>query len=345
MISTRCAGMTPSQREMCLLSCAGSARLVIRARMKFAGRYFVFLSAALFIATSTYGQGNNPAVEQSRLYPRTIPPNAGNISAEGTNEPTPEGTAEIDESFGKQQILKTEEPIPSITISAGTSFYFTSNVALTHENELSDGFFVGEAAFSWTPHITPELQFQIGAGASIFRYFETHELDFSDLTIGTGLAWTPRDLWGVTIFGRYDFIELINRHGDEILQDHEFSLALQKVIVLGRSHSLSFGLVGTAGISDPFVQQRDQVGFAAGYHIQLARQFGADIGYRISGYFYNESDREDLNQVLSLGLHYNFNALVSVNTYISAAKNHSNVSAFKYDALSAGGGFGLLIRF
>jgi hypothetical protein len=313
--------------------------------VKFVSRVVIFSGAALLIGKAIYGQEVNPAVEQSRLYPRTIPPAAGNLTADGTLQGPTESAAETDESFGKQQILKTEEKIPDFLITAATSFYYTSNVALTRSDELSDGFFVGEVASSWSPRITPELQFQLGAGASIFRYFETHELDFSNLTIGTGFAWTPANCGGVALVGRYDFVELINRHGDEILQDHEFSLALQKVVVLGRSHALSFALLGSAGVSDPFIQQRDQVGLAVGYHLQLARQFGADLGYRISGYFYNEGDRDDLNQVLSLGLHYQINPWASVNTFVSAAKNHSNVSAFKYDVLSSGGGFGLVIRF
>jgi hypothetical protein len=118
-----------------------------------------------------------------------------------------------------------------------------------------------------------------------------------------------------------------------------------KIVVLGRSHSLNFGILGSVGISDPFAEQRDQIGFALGYHLQLTRQLGADFGYRHSWYFYNSNDRHDLNQVISLGLHYSITPWASLNAFSSFATNYSNESAFKYNVFSSGGGLGLLIRF
>src|SRR6185369_5536329 len=115
--------------------------------------------------------------------------------------------------------------------------------------------------------------------------------DFENLSVGTGLTWTPPNCWGLAFVGRYDFIELLDRHGSEILQDNEFSLAVQKFVSLGRSHGLTFGILGSVGISDPFAEQRDQAGFILGYHLQLTRRIGADFGYRHSWYFYNAGDR------------------------------------------------------
>src|SRR5439155_21374571 len=130
---------------------------------------------------------------------------------------------------------------------------------------------------------------------------------------------------------RYDFTELIDRHSNEILQDHEFSLAAQKIVVLGRSHALSFNLIGSAGISDPFAEQRDQVGVSMGYHLQLARNFVADLGYLHSWYFYNDGGRIDLNQVFSLALRYYVTRWAAVEAFVSGAVNNSNRTAFDYD--------------
>src|SRR5947209_9497809 len=41
----------------------------------------------------------------------------------------------LDESFGKQQILKTQEKIRDFTLGAGVSEFYTSNVALTRSEE------------------------------------------------------------------------------------------------------------------------------------------------------------------------------------------------------------------
>ena len=312
--------------------------------MRFSANLFV--GATFLVASSLYAQDSaNPAIEQSRLFPRTIPPTSGNLSPDGIALPEGETTTSSDDSFGAQEMLKRDEKIPEFTLGASASLFYTSNVALTHVDQHSDAFFVGDAAFSWTPQIRPQLQFQFGGAASIFRYFDTSSLDFESLGVGTGFTWTPANTWGLAFTVRYDFSELLDKHSDQILQDHEFSFAAQKIVVLGRSHSLNFGVLGSVGISDPFAEQRDQIGFAIGYHLQISRQLGADLGYRHSWYFYNASDRHDLNQVISLGLHYYIRPWASLNAYSSFATNYSNESAFKYDVFSGGGGVGLLIRF
>jgi hypothetical protein len=249
-----------------------------------------------------------------------------------------------DQSFGKQQILKTEEKVRDFTLGASASEFYTSNVALTRSDTISDSFFVGSVGLSWTPRINNQLQMQLGALASIFRYSDTSELDFQTIGAGVGAVWTPPNAWGIGLTVRYDFIELFDRHSDELLQDHEFSLVAQKIFVLGRSHALSFDLIGSVGISDPFAQQRDQIGFAIGYHLQLARNLVADLGYRNSGYFYNNG-RSDLNQVFSLALRYYLTRWAALEGFMSGAINNSNRSAFDYDVFTSGGGVGLTIRF
>ena len=303
------------------------------------------VAAALFVASAIHAQeGGNPAIEQSRLYPRTIPPTSGSLSSEGLSAPEGESIGPEDESFGVQQILKTQEKIPEFLISASSSVYFTSNVALTHTATQSDVFYVGDAGFSWTPHIKGGWQFQLGGALALFRYEES-VLDFESLGAGTGVTYTPPNLWGLSFSGRYDFVELLDRHSNQILQDHEFSFAVQKFVALGRAHSLSFGLLGSAGISDPFAEQRDQIGLGIAYHLQLTRYLGTDLGYRLSGYFYNAHDRKDVNQVFSWGLHYNFKPWAAVNAYLSGALNHSNESVFKYKVFNGGGGLSLAVRF
>lgn len=305
------------------------------------------LAVALLVVsgiTAVRAQNSPPAVEQSRLYPRTIPPTAGDTSGGTLSGPQVEVVTSEDESFGAQQILKTEEKIPDLFISSTSTIYYTNNVALTRSDTQSEGFFVGDVAFSWTPRLNPQLQFQLGGALALFRY-ETSALDFESLGAGTGIIWTPPNAWNLSLISRYDFVELLDRHGHEILQDHQFSLAAQKVFVLGRSHALSFGVIGSLGVSDPIAEQRDQAGFAIAYHLQLTRNLGSDFGYRHSWYFYNQNGRTDLNQVLSLGLHYNITPWLIVNGYVSGAWNDSNNFVFDYDVFSAGGGISLTLRF
>lgn len=308
-------------------------------------KQILFVAASVLLGASAYGQSSSSAVEEQRLYERTAPPTSGNVTPDGMALPQSENTTSEDESFGAQQILKTQEKVQDFTLSGGASTFFTNNVALTRKDTISDAFFVGDAGLSWTPRINSQLQFLAGGGASIFRYFDTSALDFESFTAGFGLLWTPPNAWGIGVLGRYDFTELLDRHSSEILEDHEFSLAVQKLLVLGRSHALTFGVLGSAGISDPFSEQRDQIGFAVGYHLQLTRQLGGDLGYRHSWYFYNDGGRTDLNQVFSLGLHYAINRLATIDGVLSGAVNSSNRAAFRYDVLSSGGGLGLTVHF
>lgn len=311
--------------------------------MSLVHRFCLVPAVAFTLARTVLGQNSNPQVEQSRLFERTTPP-IPNVNAEGVPLSEEEGVTATDESFGKQQILKTEEKIPEFVVGGDASFFYTSNVALTSNDTVDDGFFVGGAALSWTSRLNHELQLLMGARASIFRYFDTSDLDFQSIGAGVGAIWTPRTMWGIGLMARYDFTELFDRHSDELLQDHQFSLTAQKIFVLGRSHALSFNLIGSVGISDPFAEQRDQIGFAIGYHLQLARNLVADLGYRNSGYFYNNG-RSDLNQVFSLALRYYVTRWAALEGFLSGAINHSNRSAFDYDVFTSGGGLGLTVRF
>src|SRR3954447_9209430 len=76
---------------------------------------------ALAIAGSVRAQGSNPAIEQSRLFPRTLPPGANTVSVEGIGLPEGETTTSEDEGFGAQQILKPEERIPDFPITRGST--------------------------------------------------------------------------------------------------------------------------------------------------------------------------------------------------------------------------------
>ena len=313
--------------------------------MRFSWRLLSSLVATLLVAEISRSQETNPAIEQARLFPRNVPPTTGTGAGDGVALPQAETTLSEDESFGAQQILKAQEKIPQFALTSAASLYYTNNVALTRSATQSDGFFVGEAGFNWTPRLSPQLQLQLGGGASVFRYFNTSALDFENLGFGGGIGWAPEHAWGLSLLARYDFTELLDRHSSQILQDHEFSAALQKVVVFGRSHALNFNLVGSAGIADPVAQQREQVGFGIAYHLQVARQFGVDFGYRHSWFLYNEHGRTDLNQIFSVAAHYRVGRWVTADGFVSGALNNSNQSVYDYKALTAGGGVALTIRF
>ncbi len=257
----------------------------------------------LALAHAAFGQQQPPsaAIEQSRLFRQSEITTAPGVDANGNRLPGDgAAAASSDDSFGAQVILKTQERPRPFQVSGGASLFYTSNVALTRDGARSDGFAVVDAGFAWSPKLDNNLEATVGVHSALFRYFNTSELDFENLGVSAGLAWTPPALRGFTLFGRYDFTELLNSDGNQILSDHTFTLGVQKAIAFGRSHGLAFGVLGSAGISDPFASQRDQVGGFLDYHLLLTRHLETDLLVRPAVYFYNAGGRTDFNQVISL---------------------------------------------
>lgn len=287
----------------------------------------------------------DPSIEQARLFRDTNPPASLGVDANGTALPAAESSSSGDDSFGAQLILKNQQKPQPFVITANVSLIYTSNVALTRADTRDDVFAVVDAGFGWTPHLANNLDANIGAHVSLFRYDKTSALDFESLGFGAGLTWTPPGLRGASVFGRYDFTELLSRSGREILMDHTLTLGAQKAFVFGRSHALTVGAVGTVGFSDPYAAQRDQLGAFIGYHLQIARNFDTDLLYRPAVHFYNSGGRTDFNQVLSANFRYRVNSYVDVTAFLSYAANDSSRRAFDYGAFTTGAGVGLTIHF
>lgn len=288
---------------------------------------------------------NNAAIEQSRLYREAMPPVSSTVDAHGTSLPAADTTGSEDDSFGAQQILKQQERRPTIAVSGGASLVYTSNVALTRNNPRNDVFAVADAGVTWTPRLSRTVEANVGAHASIFRYSRTSALDFQNLGIGVGLAWTPATLRGVSVFGRYDLTYLTARGGDHILTDHVFSAGAQKVFVFGRSHALTVGVSGNAGLSDPSTAQRHQLGAFASYHLQLTRDLGADFLWRPAVHFYDDADRSDFNNILSASFRYRLTTYAELNAFVTYGANRSEDAAFDYDVFTTGVGASVTVRF
>jgi hypothetical protein len=273
----------------------------------------------------------------------TNSPSNVSVTTDGTALPTSAGNE--DDSFGQQVILKAQERLREFTISGSASVFYTSNAALTSRDEVSDMFFVVDAGASWSHAMNRELQLQIGGHASLFRYNDTSALDFDNLGGGVGLVWTPSFAPGIAMFGRYDLIQLLDRDGHDLLTDHELSLGAQKVVVLGRSHALSFSLGGAAGIADPYRSQRDLLGGGVSYLLRVTRNLDMAVGYRLAGYFYNEGGRKELNQLASASVSYHLNRWATLSAFASYGDNRSNRSSFDYKVFAGGGGVAATVQF
>ena len=289
---------------------------------------------------------NNAVIDQARLFRDANSPTGLREDANNTSLPASDDDPGYeDDSMGVQQILKEHDKRPTLVISAGVSEVFTSNAALTRNDERHDLFGVAEVGVSWTPRLSPTVEVNAGAHASIFRYVRTSELDFENLGFGAGLAWAPQGLGGVSFFARYDFTQLLDSDGDHILTDNVFSAGTQKVFVFGRAHALTVGATGSLSFSDPISAQRHQLSAFASYHVQIARDFGADLLWRPAGHFYEELGRTDFNNIISLTLRYRLSKYADFSAFASYGANRSETIAFDYDVLTTGAGVVFALRF
>ncbi|MDQ6621921.1 MAG: hypothetical protein M3Y86_00340 [Verrucomicrobiota bacterium] len=300
------------------------------------------------LPVNSYGTAlaqNEAAIEQARLYRNTEAPANPGVDANGSAIPETEPSTSEDDSFGAQKFLKTQESVRRFVVTGNASVVYTDNVALTRRGTQSDVFGVVDAGVNWQPHLASGLEGTFGLHASVFRYDETRSLDFENFGLNAGVTWSPAKLPGMSFFARYDFTELLNRDGKQILMDHALTIGAQKAVALGRSHGFVFGATASVGLSDPSNAQRSQISAFGSYHLQLTRKLDTDILYRPAVHFYTESGRTDLNQILSWNLRYRLADWADLNATISYGTNISNHGAFDYDVFTNGAGIGLNVRF
>lgn len=291
------------------------------------------------------GQEAVSSITQSRLFAIPSAPATSSTDALDTAPADEAATGSGDDSFGTQIILKSQQQPRPFTVFSDVSLFYTNNVDLTPDHTRSDAFLIANVGGAWRPMISRELLAEVVAATSAFRYNRASELDFERISAGTGLTWIVPRARGIVAFGRYDFTEVIDSGGNELLQDHAFTVGAQKAFVLGRSHFLTTGITGVIGISAPRSQERDQAGIHAGYHLQLTRSLGGHLLYRYAAQFYSEDDRVDHNQTFSVVLGYSANRWLRVEGVVSAARNDSNRPGLSYEAVNVGVGLKAGIKF
>ncbi len=297
----------------------------------------------LLLFRTVTAQDAGGIVERARLLQQT--PGSAPEAVSSDEVTSSSDTSSENDSFGRQLILKKKERPRPFALSGDAGIFFTNNAALTRHDVKSDFLFTASAGLSWTRQLGRDVTLQFGGQTSVFRYAEMSALDFESLGAGAGISWADPHWRGVNFSARYDFVELLNRHGREVLSDHELTLAAQKTFSLGGPHSLTLGLVGMTGVSDPHSAQRDLAGGFARYHLQINRRLETDLNYRLSPYFYNSGGRTDVNHVASWNVRYRFTPDAELNSFVSFASNRSNRRAFNYDVITTGVGVGVIIRF
>ena len=152
----------------------GSVRVKYCLRLHQAGFVAILCVLCFIVANKTSAQSANQAQSTRELAPSAFPPTAPPSGVEGGQVAAAPGDADL----GKQQILKRVEEYQPFTISAGVPFYWTSNVALTRNNEQSDFVVAPAAAAFYEPRITENLYGLIDVREQLFYYDRFDRLQF-----------------------------------------------------------------------------------------------------------------------------------------------------------------------
>ncbi|MGC2352587.1 MAG: hypothetical protein WA496_04230, partial [Candidatus Udaeobacter sp.] len=127
--------------------------------------FVAILCALCFsVANEGFAQSANQAQSAREQAPSAFPSTAPPSGVEGGNVAAAPGDADL----GEQQILKRVDEYQPFTISAGVPFYWTSNVALTRNNEQSDFVVAPAAAAFYEPRITQNLYGLIDVREQLF---------------------------------------------------------------------------------------------------------------------------------------------------------------------------------
>lgn len=252
-----------------------------------------------------------------------------------------------DSDLGEQRLLVPDERYKAFTIFANASEFYTTNAQLSNTGGQSDWLTAIQLGAAWIPRISGNLFGEATAMQQFFRYAEDSSLSFNSLDLGGGLIYVLRDFGDLSFFTRYNWNMLTDAAANDVIfQQQTIRLGLQKPFVFSRAHSavVSFQTdLNLAGFPDYAL--RNRFALLGGYQANLTRHIQANLFYQIAYLPFAQVSRQDLNQILSAGLAWNFNEQFSINASVSASFNDSNETFFTYSVLNTGAGISAVLKF
>jgi hypothetical protein len=252
-----------------------------------------------------------------------------------------------DPDLGDQRILVPDDRYKAFTLFSNISEFYTTNAALSNGNEQSDWFTAMQFGAAWVPRITGNLFGEATAMQQLFRYANLSGLSFNSLDLGAGLIYVLRELDDLSVFARYNYNLLTNAASDSsTFYQQTIRLGLNKPFVFSRAHSANIGLVADINLDGwPRYALRNRFALLTGYTVNLTRLLQANLFYQIGYFPFVESSRQDLNQLVSLGLSLNLSPRFSINTSVSGGFNSSTESFYSYSVLNTGVGVSANYKF
>ena len=253
-----------------------------------------------------------------------------------------------DPDIGQQEILRPEARYQPFTFSIATPIFYTSNVALTPNNEKGDVVFAPTAGLFYDPKVARSLYLHFGAREQVFYYGKYNSFNFGSLDCEAGLTYIVPEWHNLLLRAWYDFNRLTfdDRLGDEFFSNHQILLNVELPFRFGQSQQIAVGADTnlSVGADHQFPRKNDYEGYI-GYSADLTRSFSIQAVGRVVVRDYHQNGRTDTSQIISAGATYRLTNWISVSAISSFAHNDSNQNVFDYDVGNVGGAAQLSVKF
>lgn len=299
-----------------------------------------FLAPLAFSQTVTTG-AERASVLQQDTQPMYGYPQDGFVNGQAVQSPN-------DSDIGQQVILKREEQYLPFTFAIATPVFYTSNVALTPNNEKGDVVFAPMAGLFYDPKIARNLYVHLGAREQIFYYGKYDSFNFGSLDCEAGLTYFVPQWHNLMLRAWYDFNRLTfdDRLGDEFFSNHQIFLNAELPFRIGRAQQIAVGVDTnlSVGADHQFPRRNDYEGYL-GYSADLTNSLSFHAAGRIVARDYHQNGRTDVSEIISASATYRLNNWISLSAMTSFAHSDSNQDVFDYDVVNVGGVAELSVRF
>jgi len=254
-----------------------------------------------------------------------------------------------DSDLGIQEVLVERGSKEPIMFDFTTSILRTDNApsgsALTDESSWVSA---SRMSLTWRPHIVQGWFADVGLGQELYRYDRTNALDFENTSLRAGIYKNLPDLDDTVFFARYEYQRLtFESLSDSVYHAQRIRAGLQKTLWAIPRHQLTGSLSGAyEWTARPDAIKRNELGVDLAYRYAIVDNIYTVLSTRVSGYDYDQGDREDLTFGAMLELNWQISPNLTATASVSFDKNNSDSTAGlaalnDYESWAAGLGVGL----
>lgn len=299
----------------------------------------------IWLAASSFAQ--NSEADRAQLV-RTQPtfPTSPTVSSQGLDDGHAAASPN-DPDLGEQQILKRADQYQPFSVSVGSPFYYTSNVALTRSGDKGDFIVAPVVAVSYDPRFAKTFFGHLGVREQFFLYDRFDEFNFASFDVEAGFSYYIPQWHNLGLHAQYIYSRFTDTDDfDEFFSNHALYFNAEIPFRLGRAQQISVGADTSTSIGgDPEQPRRHDFGVYIGYAVNLTRSFSIDAAGRVVVREYVVSDRRDVSEILALSANYRIASWLTASAITTFAANQSNQEVFDYEVFNIGGAVSLTVKF